>query len=147
MPVRYSTVTHLTEQVVGPQVFNNLVGFSVETMPTEAYLDVRDAMDTLYWRLINDIDWARILLEASARHSNLIADGTHPPTGRRMVDRVMADTARHDSAPCPTCLREALLAEDRYASPTEPGSPPDPLVDWPPVVATTVTYRRKGADR
>lgn len=140
MPVRDRVVTRLTEDVVGPQVWNNARGARCQTMPTEDYYRTGDAADAVYERIVDDIDWNRVLLEAASRHFDLLRDGTHRPAGLDLHD-MFEDTL------CPDCLREALLADE-----TIPRHAPEPArrrhrgLDWAGIVAEMRTkYGRRGA--
>jgi hypothetical protein len=54
---------------------------------------IADLADSVYERVIDSIDWKRVMLEASARHSAL-----------HMTDETQMDDV------CAECVREALLA-------------------------------------
>jgi hypothetical protein len=132
MPVRDRIATMLTEDVVGVQWWNNAAGRRCVTMPTQSYDSLHEAVDTLYERIVDAIDWNRVLLEAASRHFDLVRLGTHGKAGRDLSD-LFEETL------CPDCLREALLADE-----TIPRHAPEPAprravsVDW----ATAVTEAR-----
>lgn len=135
MPVRDRTGEQLTRDVVGIQVFNGLVGVCV-TMPNDAYDDVRAAVDALYERFVDAIDWNRIRIEAESRHISL------GPAHHR-------DTHREAEDVCGDCIREALLVGDGDPQRWPGGWKDAPTVartenppDWAAVVAASVGYRR-----
>lgn len=127
MPIRNRIVTLLTEDVVGAQWWDNSAGSVCMSMPTDDYDRTRDAAEVLYERIVDRIDWNRILIEASSRHFDLCRAGTHPErSGSKAV--YWEDL---ENTICPDCLREAMLADD-----TRPRHSPDPALrvdsgqDW-----------------
>lgn len=136
MPVRRYMVTLLTEKFTGVHWWNNLVG-ECQSMPTAEYRKARDAADQGYEWFVQNVDWWRIVLEASARHAALTEAGTHEhPEGARILE---ADET------CPRCIRDALLVDNHNRA---PGVPPAPSIratfdDWPGALAESVQYRQK----
>ena len=101
MPVRARVVDRLISDAVGPQWFDNSRGFSCKSMPTDEYRKTQDAAEVLYERVIDAIDWPRILIEACSRHFDLVKSGNHLPIKNDIVDDV-----------CGSCLQEALMADE-----------------------------------
>lgn len=99
MPVRARIVERLVQDVAGPQWFNNLNGFN--SMPTAEYHKVSEAADVLFERIVDRIDWPRILIEACSRHYDLVRSGTHSSIKNDIVLDV-----------CGNCLQETLLTDD-----------------------------------
>jgi len=124
MPVRARVGTALAEQVVGAQVWNGLYG-ECKTMPTDAYDETVAVADVLYERIVDMIDWNRVLIEASSRHLNLVRDGNHRPLRYNIMEAV-----------CGFCIQEALLTDEHM-----PRHSPVPLPrhdqgqDWLKVMA------------
>jgi hypothetical protein len=70
---------------------------------------VREEEERRYVALVEQIDWTRVLLEASGRHV-AFGHGTDDTVDERHLDD-------DEEAPCGECVQEALLATDT-------------LVDW-----------------
>lgn len=105
MPVRARLVTSIVEDVVGAQWWDNSRGHECQSMPTEDYYRTDDAANVLYERIIDRIDWNRVMLEASSRHFDLVRAKAHGPAGADLADMF-------DDIICPDCIREALLCDD-----------------------------------
>jgi hypothetical protein len=101
MPVRARAVGRLAIDAVGHQWFDNSRGFECKSMPTAAYNETSDAADVLYERIVDSIDWSRILIEAVSRHFDLVRLGSHSQGANDIVEDV-----------CGSCLQEALLADE-----------------------------------
>lgn len=97
MPVRAKNEEWLVRQFVGSQGFQSGVCF---TMPDEDYRAVVEFTENLYHRLIERVDWERVVLEASGRCEAL----GHFDEG-----------GAHDrrEGPCPESISVALLVYDR----------------------------------
>lgn len=132
MPNRRRVIETLTQDALGAQRFNGLIGECV-SMPHADYEAVRDAMTAILERVVRAVDWPRLLREASFRH-----DTVHPDHEPSAEDWNLA------TGVCGECLAEALLADDMGAqdwkrTPTIPrghGS-----TDWPATVARTFHHR------
>lgn len=92
---------------IGHQTFNGLIGECV-SIPHAEYEKVSDAADILLKRIVDRIDWNRVLLEAMNRHHELVRSKAHRETG---WDKFAGNP---DSEVCPDCLRECLLALDTF---------------------------------
>jgi hypothetical protein len=103
MPVRARVVERLVSDAVGQQWFDNSQGLQCKSMPTAEYHKTTDAADVLYERVVDSIDWPRVLIEAMSRHSDLMRLGNH---GTRTTD-ISEDV-------CGSCIQEALLADDTF---------------------------------
>lgn len=133
MPIRRKIAGEFAEQVVGAHIWNGAIG-ECETMPTDRYDQTVDTVDVLFERMVDRIDWPRLMIEASARHLS-----THPEQ----------EPFASPEAPCGACVREALLAGDR---PTDwPIHEPPPAAerrddgrDWAADLAAAMGYRRPG---
>lgn len=101
MPVRARVVDRLISDAIGPQWFDNSRGFECKSMPTREYHKTQDAANVLYERVIDRIDWSRILIEACSRHYDLVRTGNHMKIANDIVEDV-----------CGNCLQEALLADE-----------------------------------
>jgi hypothetical protein len=132
MPNRMAVVGVLTQDVLGAQVRNGLIGETVN-MPTDDYDRVEEAMTAVLERVSKAIDWARLLREASFRHMHLHPDFKEPDRNWNAASGV-----------CGECLREALLADERGAQDWEK-HPSTPLAhektDWPTVVSEELEHR------
>lgn len=100
MPVRARIVEGLTNDAIGSQVWDGLTG-TCRTMPTEDYREAQAAADVLFERIVDQVDWPRVLIEACSRHYDLVRAGTHKSIRHDIVDDV-----------CGNCLHEALLADE-----------------------------------
>lgn len=95
MPVRKQAVQALAEALDGGVSFNSIEqtarvgGVGGETMSMDAY---EDRYDTVYVKLVDSIDWERVMLEATQRHLQL--------------DHEISD---YYGMVCPECVGEALL--------------------------------------
>jgi hypothetical protein len=123
MPERREVVTFLTERVVGTHVWDGRTG-EPQTIPADRWDATRDAADELWERIVAQVNWNRILIEATSRHLNI-----HPDL----------PGAALNEGPCGNCVREALLrGEDgQWANRTT-------HPDWPVVFAEHIRYRRSG---
>ena len=132
MPNRRRVIQTLTQDVLGAQRFNGLIGECV-SIPNDDYEAVKAAMAAVLERTVKVVDWPRLLREASFRH-----DTVHPdlkPDGR---DWSLA------SGVCGECLAEAMLADDMGAqdwdrTPTAPREQED--TDWPALVVKHFPHR------
>ncbi|MFF4409748.1 hypothetical protein [Streptomyces sp. NPDC001404] len=141
MPNQLAAVRALTENVVGPQIWDQRVG-ECETMPTAAYDGLEEAMAAVLENIAAVINWPRLLAEASWRHSTL-----HEKTAED-EDRLAGEGTPwecHARGVCGECLRHAFLSPEMGAHRWE-GNPDVPLtrgdLDWPAVVAATLGHRR-----
>lgn len=115
MPVRSKAVATIFSLLMGdqPYHFNNLPGHATATvngvvMPREEFDEkYMDPIERVFERVVDSIDWNRVMLEALSRHLALEKDPDHDPRG------VGADW---DDLLCPECLCEALLADDTIVS-------------------------------
>ncbi|MFF9786302.1 hypothetical protein [Streptomyces nigrescens] len=133
MPNRKRVVEVLTQDVVGAQRFNGLIGECV-TMPTKNYDAVQDGAAAILERVARAVDWPRLLEEASFRHMHLHPDRRPEPREWSPAEGV-----------CGECLAEALLADDIGAPNWEkhPMSPREQDgTDWPSIVAANLRHRR-----
>ncbi|MGW0868861.1 hypothetical protein ACWD3Z_00050 [Streptomyces sp. NPDC002740] len=141
MPNQLRVTKVLTENVVGPQIWNGRLG-ECQTMPTDQYAAVEGAMAAVLERVAAAIDWPRLLAEASWRHSTLheeTLDDDKRPAGQGTPWEC------HVTGVCGECLRHALLspetgAHDWAKTPDVPLNRTD--VDWAGVVAESLQYRR-----
>lgn len=79
-----------------------------ETMPRDEFnRRFWDPIDKAYERVVDSIDWNRVMLEASARHMAL---ENHPEHDKRAV----GDT--YENVICPECVCEALMADTTMVS-------------------------------
>ncbi|MEU3042244.1 hypothetical protein ACFWC2_14475 [Streptomyces diastaticus] len=132
MPNRRRVVETLTQDVVGAQVFNGLIGECV-SMPHADYEAVQDATAAILERVVRAVDWPRLLREASFRH-----DIVHPDQEPSAEDWSPA------TGVCGECLAEAMLADDLGAQDWErkPTIPREhSSTDWPATVARTFDHR------
>lgn len=102
MPVRDKAVDRILREAGLRMAFNNAdytARVNGETMTRDEF-DKRfwDPADRIYERVVDTIDWNRVLLEASARHAALNHE-----------DWLIEDI-------CPDCLCEALLLPSTFAS-------------------------------
>lgn len=124
MPVRERLVTALTEDAIGAQWWDNSRGHECKSMPTDDYYRTRDAAEVLFERIIDRVDWNRVMLEASGRHFDLLRAGAHPVRGLDLADAF-------DGIICADCLREALLADETFPRHApEPAPRVDKGQDW-----------------
>lgn len=100
MPVRARIVENLTHETVGYQVWDGLTG-RCKTVPTADYHEAQKAADVLFERIVDAIDWPRVLIEACSRHFDLVRAGAHKSIKHDIVQDVCGD-----------CLHEALLADE-----------------------------------
>jgi hypothetical protein len=132
MPNRMRVVRVLTQDVLGAQQWNGLIGETVN-MPVDDYEAVEEAMTAVLERVAKAVDWPRLLKEAAWRHGFLHWDKEEAEPNRSEAEGV-----------CGECLREALLAEDRGA-PDWDKHPSTPLehekTDWPAIVAKELEHR------
>ncbi|MEU9778048.1 hypothetical protein [Streptomyces sp. NPDC047968] len=141
MPNQLRVTRVLTENVVGPQIWDGRLG-ECQTMPTDQYDAVEEAMAAVLERVAAAIDWPRLLAEASWRHSTLhekTLDNEKRPAGQGTPWEC------HATGVCGECLRHALLTPETGAHNWEK-TPDVPLTrteaDWPGVVADSLQYRR-----
>ncbi|MGW1496127.1 hypothetical protein [Streptomyces sp. NPDC002402] len=146
MPNQLAVVRVLTENVVGPQIWNGLVG-ECRTMPTTTYDEVEEAMAAVLERVAAAVNWPRLLAEASWRHSTL-----HEKT-LEDEDRPAGDGTPwecHARGVCGECLRHALLSPETGAHRWQ-DHPDVPLtrqgLDWAKTVTDTIGYRRTPATK
>jgi hypothetical protein len=134
MPERDKARRSLVVDVVGYQVFNGLIG-KTTSMPNDRYEQVSDTADMLFERIIDRIDWNRILLEAMNRHHELVRSGTHRETNWY--------AGITENEVCPDCLRESLLAEERFPRlDPQPAERRDDHRDVFGIFAKALKYRR-----
>jgi len=118
MPVRARIVESLALDAVGTQVWDGRIG-QCETMPTEAWYETCEAASIVFERIVDNVDWKRVMIEATGRH---FAAG-HPEDSQT-------------GHVCGDCVREALLSEDRWANEVEPAPRRDDGRDWLGILAT-----------
>ncbi|WP_327594669.1 hypothetical protein [Streptomyces chartreusis] len=134
MPNRRAVIGSLTQDVLGAQVFNGLIG-ECKSMPDARYRQVQDAMAAVLERFARAIDWPRLLREASSRHIRLHPDKKLDPRDWSAAENV-----------CGECLEEALLADDIGAPDWErhPTAPREHAnTDWPTAVHANLRYRKR----
>ncbi|MER0443140.1 hypothetical protein ABR738_00865 [Streptomyces sp. Edi4] len=141
MPNQLAAVRVLTEGVVGPQVWDGRTG-ECQTMPTNLYYQLEDAMAAVLERITAAVNWPRLLLEASWRHATLhekTAEDEQRPAGEGTPWECSVRGV------CGECLRHALLSPETGAHPWE-DRPDVPLtrtdLDWAPVTAAALGHRR-----
>lgn len=151
MPERERAALFVTHQFIGTQVWDGLTGECI-TMPTEAYDRTKTAADLLFERLVDHLDWSRVMLAAAGRHIALINAGTHPGNGTGSSRSYT--TVGADLGVCGQCVQEALLDDDRrirwVTADNQPvtstrNARPDTGQDPAVTLATAVGYRRPGA--
>lgn len=149
MPERVRAARYLTHQFTGAQVWNGLTG-QCTTMPTDAYDRTEDAADLLFEKLVDHLDWSRIMLAAAGRHLALVNAGVHPGTGVGATRTYPIDA--DDVGVCGQCVQEALLDDDRRIRwVTDDGRPvtstrnAQPGQDPAGVLCASLGYRRPGA--
>lgn len=122
MPVRERTVESLVQNVIGHQQWDGRIG-EVVTMPQHDYDELREAMDDLFVRFVQEINWNRVELEAYGRCLRL--EHVH-----ELNETICGESIQH-----------ALLACERGGwrkdSDDESG-----CLDWPVRVADALQYRR-----
>ncbi|MER6253705.1 hypothetical protein ABT224_20345 [Streptomyces sp. NPDC001584] len=141
MPNQLAVVRVLTEDIVGPQIWDGRNG-ECQTMPTDLYDEVSEAMAAVLERVAAAVNWPRLLLEASMRHSTLheeTIEDEDRPAGQG------TPWESHARGVCGECLRHALLSPETGAHYW--GKDPDvPLtrenLDWAPTVAAALPHRR-----
>jgi hypothetical protein len=146
MPVRRKIAGEITELFTGTHIWNGLIG-ECQTMPTAEFDKARDAADLLFEYVVDRIDWPRVLLEATSRHMALILGECHPKAGSGWRARGVEDDLER---PCPACIREALLTDDRMSEWVVNGQPieaprrrwTDPRPDYAADLARAVTFRQ-----
>lgn len=129
MPVRTKAVTALARALDGPLHFNTLEDVAVFSRTGPMPLpDFYARYDRAYVQVIDDIDWNRVLLEATSRHLDL----NHRDEGYDGFTTVDNDGNLVTGVVCPECLTEALLRlrlhdwhEHPKAPRTHPGATPD----------------------
>lgn len=128
MPVRDKAVAALASALDGPgPSFNSLddtVKLGGQEISRDAY---HDRYTAAYIRMVDAIDWNRVLLEASARHMEL----EHRDEGFDGYTAVSDDGEVIVGVICPQCLNEALLAVKQGGWTDwkrEPDAPRDPHV-------------------
>ncbi|MFF2571165.1 hypothetical protein [Streptomyces sp. NPDC058084] len=141
MPNQLAAVRVLTENVVGPQIWDQRIG-ECQTMPTDVYDQLEEAMAAVLERVAGAVNWPRLLAEASWRHSTLheqTAEDEDRPAGEG------TPWSCHARGVCGECLRHALLSPETGAHRWE-DRPDVPLtrtdLDWPAVVAAALGHRR-----
>lgn len=132
MPNRLAVIKALTQAVLGAQLWNGLIGETVN-MPTEDYERVEGASAAMLETVVRAVNWERLLMEAYWRHMRLHEDKAPEERWQPTTSEV-----------CGECLREALLAEDRGAQDWDK-HPSTPLrhekTDWPTIVAEELEHR------
>jgi hypothetical protein len=125
MPVRAKAGRYITELFAGGQWFSH---GECQTMPHADYEAAREAGDALFEAVVENIDWNRVLIEATSRHLSLVVKDCHPPVRGWNPNGSDLEVEK----PCAECIREALLAEDR-------------TMDWVVAGVPTVSPRRRNA--
>ncbi|MFD5878444.1 hypothetical protein [Streptomyces yangpuensis] len=148
MPNRLAVIRVLTEDIVGPQIWDGRT-HECQTMPTDSYEEVEEAMTAVLERVAAAVNWPRLLLEASMRHSTLheeTAEDEDRPAGQG------TPWESHARGVCGECLRHALLSPETGAHRWDRN--PDvhltrEQLDWAPLVAAALPHRcgRQTADR
>ncbi|MEU2453846.1 hypothetical protein ABZ605_27685 [Streptomyces sp. NPDC012765] len=138
MPNQLAVVRVLAEDIDGPQ--DGRVG-ECQTMPTDLYYDVEEAMAAVLERVAAAVDWPRLLAEAAMRHSFI---HTHTLEDE---DRPAGQGTRWECSArgvCGECLRHALLTDETGAHRWDK-APDVPLtrehLDWAPTVAAALPHR------
>lgn len=110
MPVRDKAVSTILHVLMGdtPYHFNNVhmtATVNGKKMSRDKFDEIyMDPIERIYERVVDSIDWNRVMLEASARHIALGHDEGE--------DR---DSFPHTEDICPKCLCEALLTDDTHS--------------------------------
>lgn len=98
MPVREKAIGNLMAGLIGDQWYQDGV---CQSMPHGDNRAVSELVEAIYVRLIDRLDWNRIILEAHGRHLALDHKYAETDEFRFGVDQI-----------CGECLNEALLATD-----------------------------------
>ncbi|MEU3399428.1 hypothetical protein [Streptomyces filamentosus] len=143
MPNQLAAVRALTDNIVGPQLWDQRLG-ECQTMPTDLYDQVEEAMAAVLERIATVINWPRLLAEASWRHSTLheqTLEDEDRPAGEN------TPWACHARGVCGECLRHAFLSPETGAHRWQ-DRPDVPLtrgdLDWPTLVAAGLAHRQPG---
>ncbi|WP_435245199.1 hypothetical protein [Streptomyces tendae] len=141
MPNQLAAVRVLTEGVVGPQIWDGRTG-ECQTMPTDLYHQLEEAMAAVLERVAAAVNWPRLLLEASWRHATIhmkTAEDEKRPAGEG------TPWESDVRGVCGECLRHALLSPETGAHHWE-DRPDVPLtrtdLDWAPVAAAALGHRQ-----
>lgn len=141
MPNQLAVVRVLTENVVGPQIWDGRT-HECQTMPTDMYYEVEEAMAAVLERVAAAVNWPRLLLEASMRHSALHEE-TFEDEDRPAGQGTQWES--HARGVCGECLRHALISPETGAHRWRE-EPDVPLtrehLDWAPAVAAALPHRR-----
>lgn len=125
MPNRFQVVATLANDALDQKGFHFTATHSGR-YPYEIWDAAENVADALYYRVVDLVDWNRVIIEATSLHLQKI----HPD----LLDNNL----------CGTCIREALLATDRSFHWEKNGGAyiPEPTVkDWANGVAEAVGMR------
>jgi hypothetical protein len=100
MPVREKAISNLMAGLIGDQWYRHGI---CESMPHKDNQAVSELVEAIYVRLMDRLDWNRVILEASSRHLALEHD-RHPTVNEISLFGV--------DGICGECVNEALLALD-----------------------------------
>lgn len=123
----------LVQDVLGVQTFDGRYGGGhTVNMPPESYAAVENAMDAVVERVVQLVDWPRLLEEAGWRHQFVHED--------KDVEENLNTNVR---GVCSECLREALLVSDTEAQCwTQELIPLEhQMTDWPSSVHDNFQHR------
>lgn len=104
MPVRASARSAMVTRRLGVQTYNGHTG-RCQSMPTSQLVEALIEADTEFVAIVQQINWNRVLLQASARHNRLKRLARSGGAEHR-------DGGYGDTGICGTCLMEAMLLLD-----------------------------------
>lgn len=121
MPERDKAVLRISADIIGAKVFDGLTQ-TPRGVKRELWEALQALVDMAYVKVVQTLDWNRILLTASARHVELVdRDGGHSTDIMFGID--------DDDPVCPDCIVWALLSETTSGGPSSAYRHEDSLAD------------------
>lgn len=134
MPVRDKAVYRLLEDIIGVRTFDGRTGepgFG-DPMTAAAYSYAHRGVQAMYVRMVESVDWSRVLIEATSRCIQLGHD--HERTESFL-------TVCGESVRCAMLSRDWAGTRD-WTTWVEPAITP-PITDWPRAIVKAFPWRNR----